>query len=338
MASDSPKKLKILNIENCFASDDIKANPNWDCIIDYEIYNHWPKWWRCLEKKVRLDVGLAIEARKISGLYDLIWVWSEKVSIPSSIMGFGKPTITVFQNLSRGKIFFLRLLNISKRATAFGYISDYDRSILTSLLNIPEEKLFRALSAPIDRFTTGGIVKDGPIISLGTAKRDYPILIRALDSLPGYQTEIYSSSKYGDRYKGNMVKNLPNWVSIIDRVSDQEIINRYQKSKFVVIPLMSNAHAGAGSTVALEAASCGKAVIATKTKGMETFVRDGETGILVPTNNSDALSNAIHNLWNNPDLAHQMGQNGRHFVEEKFNPDDINNRILQIINQACTVV
>ena len=52
-------------------------------------------------------------------------------------------------------------------------------------------------------------------------------------------------------------------------------------------------------------------------------VRDGETGIVVPPTEPDAISDAIRSLLLNPDRRKQMGLAGRHAVETHYNWDRV---------------
>jgi glycosyltransferase involved in cell wall biosynthesis len=59
--------------------------------------------------------------------------------------------------------------------------------------------------------------------------------------------------------------------------------------------------------VALEAAAVGRAVVASDTGGLPDVVVDGETGILVPPGEADALRGALKRLLSDPELSRQMG-------------------------------
>lgn len=63
-------------------------------------------------------------------------------------------------------------------------------------------------------------------------------------------------------------------------------------------------------TVAFEAMSCKKAVIASKIGGLKDIVVDGNTGILVPPGDPDSLGEAIFYLLQNPKRGLEMGQSG----------------------------
>ena len=70
--------------------------------------------------------------------------------------------------------------------------------------------------------------------------------------------------------------------------------------------------------VILEAMAASKPVIATKVGGIPEMVRDGETGILVPPEDADALAGSMLTLLKNKNRARQMGLAGRRCVEDHF--------------------
>lgn len=68
----------------------------------------------------------------------------------------------------------------------------------------------------------------------------------------------------------------------------------------------------------LEAMAMAKPVVATRVDGVPEAVVDGETGLLVPPNDSAALAEAICFVLQNPWRAQAMGQAGRRRVEAMF--------------------
>jgi glycosyltransferase involved in cell wall biosynthesis len=72
------------------------------------------------------------------------------------------------------------------------------------------------------------------------------------------------------------------------------------------------------SNVILESMAAGKPVVATKVGGSPEMVTEGVTGYLVPPADSDALSDAIIKLLQEPNKAEEMGKEGRKIVHEKF--------------------
>jgi glycosyltransferase involved in cell wall biosynthesis len=70
--------------------------------------------------------------------------------------------------------------------------------------------------------------------------------------------------------------------------------------------------------VYLEAMALGKPVIGCKGEGIEDFVVDGETGLLVEPKNPDQLADAMEFLICNPEKARTMGENARQFVLQNY--------------------
>jgi len=68
----------------------------------------------------------------------------------------------------------------------------------------------------------------------------------------------------------------------------------------------------------LEAAACGRAMIASDVPGCREIVRPGSTGLLVPLQNGAALAEAIETLAQAPAMRRSMGAAARLLVETEF--------------------
>ena len=68
----------------------------------------------------------------------------------------------------------------------------------------------------------------------------------------------------------------------------------------------------------LEAAACGRPIIAADMPGSREIVRHGETGLLVPPRDVAALAEAIAALASGPAARQSMGAAGRALAEKEF--------------------
>lgn len=73
--------------------------------------------------------------------------------------------------------------------------------------------------------------------------------------------------------------------------------------------------------VLLEAMASGKAVVATAVDGPPEIIEDGQTGLLVPPRDHEALAAALVELLRDPDRRASMGRKGRARVEAVFTLD-----------------
>lgn len=73
----------------------------------------------------------------------------------------------------------------------------------------------------------------------------------------------------------------------------------------------------------LEAASCGRAIVATDTPGCREICIDGENGLLAPLFDPVALADRLERLVNDKALRQQMGAAGRALVERAFSSEAV---------------
>lgn len=73
----------------------------------------------------------------------------------------------------------------------------------------------------------------------------------------------------------------------------------------------------------LEAGASGIPSVAGDSGGVRSAVRDGETGIVVPPTDPDAIADALRSLLLNPERRKQMGRAARHAVETYYNWDRV---------------
>ena len=75
--------------------------------------------------------------------------------------------------------------------------------------------------------------------------------------------------------------------------------------------------------VLIEAASCGRPIVATDAPGCREIVIHGKNGLLVPVKNVDALVKAIKVLLDSQNLRSEMGEAGRQHVKDSFSLETV---------------
>jgi colanic acid/amylovoran biosynthesis glycosyltransferase len=89
--------------------------------------------------------------------------------------------------------------------------------------------------------------------------------------------------------------------------------------------------------VIMEAFGHGLAVISTYHAGIPEVVKEGETGFLVTERDVDALKEKLETLIERPEVRFAMGQNGRKLVEEQYDIDQLNERLVNIYQELLKV-
>lgn len=68
---------------------------------------------------------------------------------------------------------------------------------------------------------------------------------------------------------------------------------------------------------AIEAMFAGLPVVCSSIAGPTSFITHNQTGLLVPPQNSEAISNAVIQLWRNPDLRDTLGRQAQAHIREQ---------------------
>lgn len=96
-------------------------------------------------------------------------------------------------------------------------------------------------------------------------------------------------------------------------MSGAELAGQYAQSDLFCAP---SHYEGGPGFVYLEAMACGLPVVACSGSGAEEAVRDGETGLLVPPRDVDALTCALRTLLRNPLLRKRLGETSARYARE----------------------
>jgi phosphatidylinositol alpha-1,6-mannosyltransferase len=118
---------------------------------------------------------------------------------------------------------------------------------------------------------------------------------------------------------------VPDRVGFVGAMRDDELPEAYATSTiYLGASRVDNEINVEGFGISfMEAAASGIPSVAGDSGGVRSAVRDGETGIVVPPTDSDAVADAIRSLLLNPDRRNRMGAAGRRAVETHYNWDRV---------------
>jgi glycosyltransferase involved in cell wall biosynthesis len=142
----------------------------------------------------------------------------------------------------------------------------------------------------------------------------------ALRALAGLKDLDWEWRIAGDGPQLDFLKLLAQEMGIAERVTflgwqaRDQLIEQYRWSNLFLFP---SRHEGMPNAV-LEAMASGLPVIASRIAGSEELVLDGETGLLFPSEEVNALRAALKRLLTDPTLRQSMGAASRRRVEEHY--------------------
>jgi glycosyltransferase involved in cell wall biosynthesis len=88
------------------------------------------------------------------------------------------------------------------------------------------------------------------------------------------------------------------------------------------------------STKLYEYQAVGKPIICCSAGIPGVYVSETKSGIVIEPGDHESLAEAILHLENTPEIARQLGENGRRYVEEKVSVEKIGLEMIRIFKQT----
>ena len=278
------------------------------------------------------------EAFVIKGRYDAVISWNERLGLMFSLLlkltGSHVPHVTIFSWISeKKKAEFLQRLH--SNIDQIILMSSIQKDIAINRLHIPPSKITLLKWGVDQKFWRPMDVEPDMICSAGSEMRDYITLIETMRGLTischiaaGTQRNVMHPTIKAIWKNGAPPPNIT-----VGRKGYAELRMLYARSRFVVIPILPS-DSDHGTTSILEAMAMGKAVICSKTTGQVDVIQDGKTGLFVPQGDPAALREAIQYLWDNPDVALRMGNEGRKCVEKHYTLESFVSNVKRVVCDA----
>jgi glycosyltransferase involved in cell wall biosynthesis len=115
--------------------------------------------------------------------------------------------------------------------------------------------------------------------------------------------------------------------------NDPALLDLYRRADIFVLPT----HADCLAVAVTEAMAAGLPVIATAVGALPEIVKDGRTGLIVPTGDVEALNSAILRLAENEDLRRSMGDEGYRLAESRFDARKNAGHLVDVIERGMRV-
>ena len=107
-------------------------------------------------------------------------------------------------------------------------------------------------------------------------------------------------------------------VEWLGEVTNAEVASFYQELDVVVVPSLEESF----GVTAVEGSACARPIIASRVGGLPEVVLDGETGIMIESQNVGSLVDAMEYMLENPEERARMGLAGREFVLKNYDFQD----------------
>jgi len=164
------------------------------------------------------------------------------------------------------------------------------------------------------------------ILAMGTAQRDYPRLIEALEP-HAIRTIIVAGA--------DLAASLPThpWLEVRSGLDRAECWRLLARARLSVTPV-SNLRTASGQVTFVMAMKFGVPVIATRCPGTDGYIEDGRTGILVEPGDTAALRAAIVDLWDDAPARMRLSQTARAEAEARFSYTAAGQRMAEELNRV----
>lgn len=220
-------------------------------------------------------------------------------------------------------------LNRKNICVIFQNPDDRDAFISSGLLNPGQAALIRGSGVNMDRFSPAPEPEGEAVVLLSARmlwNKGIGTLVDAARLLRTWRVPVRIALA-GDVDPGNpesiSEKQLQQW--------NGEGIVTWLGHRADMPDVLKNSHIAALPTTygegvprsLIEAAACGRPIVATDMPGCREIVRHGENGLLVPANDPRALAEALRTLVEDAPLRKDMGARGREIALAEFREEQI---------------
>jgi hypothetical protein len=189
--------------------------------------------------------------------------------------------------------------------------SKMERKLYSCYFGIPEHLIeVRLWGMNVPQVSTDPPVLNQPYVSaVGGNARDYVTLLGAARLLCTIPMVLVVRPENVEGLE------LPQNVLVLRNIPGPHAMNVVAHSRLMVVPL-KDSRVPCGHVTLVAGMLLKKAVVATNSAGVLDYVTDGWNGLLCEPRSATDMAEKIRALWEKPDTARMLGENGFRFASE----------------------
>jgi glycosyltransferase involved in cell wall biosynthesis len=200
--------------------------------------------------------------------------------------------------------------------------------IYARCFGLPRERFqFVPLQAPERQITIPEDREHPYVIAMGSARRDYPLLVDALSRL-GLPATIVAAPHALEGIR------IPDNIQVKSSLTQQQCFELLQAARLHVIPIR-NTDTASGQVTLVESMSHKRPTIVTRCLATVDYAVDREEVRFVPQGDVAALTDAIAELWGDESLRARMSERAFERARREFSDEAIG-KVLQEVLDGVT--
>ena len=234
---------------------------------------------------------------------------------------------------------------VALRSAAVTVVSHKMRDVLTQM-RIPDSLIkvipmgvdLRRCFVPAPRRPASGILL---FVGRLVEKKGLKYLIEALplvlEKHPNVTLKIVGDGQEKENIRERILElGIGRHVEFLGAVANETLTEIYQTSDVVVFPsvVADDGDREGFGLVLVEALGCECATVVTNLPAMQDIVQNGISALVVPQKDANLLAEKINLLIDNDFLRQSLGQQGRRYVLERFDWDNITGQYKDLIGSV----
>lgn len=289
-----------------------------------------------------------IEAVEAEGGVDLIhahFAAGNRIAITYAAAYHDLPcTITAHANEIFSPDSLSRLKRVCSRFDHIIVPSEYNRRYLYEKLDVETDMSVVPATTSVDKFEPSKGCIPGRLLTVArlVEKKGHEYAIDAVAELveQGYDVEyhIVGTGKR-EKFLRERVREqgIENHVEFLGHVSDERLLEELHDAAVFVLPcvIASDGDRDVAPVALKEAMATQTACVSTTVSAVPELITSGHDGLLVESNNAQALTEDISKILDDQTLRQKIAENGHETMNSQFNISDVVSNLVSIFKSVA---